>query len=308
MAFLAAVLGGFLQEVRRNSHSMGDPYPLTFPSRLTQAGILPIRKREVRFAVGQPNGLTSNSWKFWANKKGDIYIACRDSFKYARVSLHVSGRWRMGFTTAALKENSSILQPGENRAWEVWDRPSPTFPKTTIAFRLYFPTSELAVLPEQRPVDEWREVIFIEPAPAGNGKLTALTLFMTDGDVEPRHRVRAELSLGLLGNWTQHVRPASGSCRARGKNPEDHREEDSRSSISNAHFWAGDAGKHLHIRARPLGGRLSLFSRCLRQSIGRGVNPRFILAKDCLRFSTFGARRSPRWGSSAFGRAHGHPR
>ncbi len=210
---------------------MGDPYPLTFPSRLTQAGILPTRKREVRFAVGLPNGLTSNSWKVWANKKGDIYIACRDSFKQARVSLHVSGRWRMGFTTEALKEDPSLLHPGENRVWEVWDRPPRAFPNTTIAFRLYFPTAELAVLPEQRPVDEWREVIFIEPAPPGTGKLTALTLFVTDGDVEPRHEFEFELSLGLLGNRTQHVRPASGSRRARGKNPEDHREEGSRSSI-----------------------------------------------------------------------------
>ena len=44
--------------------------PLTFPSHLTQAGILPIRKGPVRFAVGSPEGLTSNSWTLWANGEG----------------------------------------------------------------------------------------------------------------------------------------------------------------------------------------------------------------------------------------------
>jgi hypothetical protein len=94
-------------------------YPLTFPSRLTQAGVLPIRKGPVRFAVGPPNGLTSNSWKLWANRKGDVYIACRDNFKEAKVSLHASGRWRMGFAASALIKKVN-LPPVQNRAWEVW--------------------------------------------------------------------------------------------------------------------------------------------------------------------------------------------
>src|SRR5271167_2796153 len=92
-------------------------YPLTFPSRLTQAGVLPIRKGPVRFAVGPPNGPTSNSRKLWANRKGDVYIACRDDFKEAKVSLHASGRWRMGFTASALIKNVN-LPPEQNQAWE----------------------------------------------------------------------------------------------------------------------------------------------------------------------------------------------
>jgi hypothetical protein len=133
-------------------------YPLTFPSRLTQAGILPIRKGPVRFAVGPPNGLTSNSWTLWANRKGDVYISCRDNFKEAKVSLHASGRWRMGFTSAALAKNPNLVPLEGNRAWEVWDQPPPQLPNVTIAFRLYFPTSELAVRPEQRQPDQWRSI------------------------------------------------------------------------------------------------------------------------------------------------------
>jgi hypothetical protein len=148
----------FFKNVRRDSHSMGDPYPLAFPSKLTQAGILPIRKGPARFAVGFPNGLTSNSWSLWANRKGDVYIACRDNFKETKVSLHASGRWRMGFTTEALAKNPNLVPLEENRAWEVWDKPPPKLPNVTIAFRLFFPTSELAVRPEQRLAHEWRKV------------------------------------------------------------------------------------------------------------------------------------------------------
>ncbi len=52
--------------------------PWTSTALWTQAGLLPIRKGPVRFAVGPSDGLTSNSWKVWANKKGDVYIACWD--------------------------------------------------------------------------------------------------------------------------------------------------------------------------------------------------------------------------------------
>ena len=115
-------------------------FPLTSPAQLARAGILPVRRGPVRFAVGPPNGVTSNSWKLWAGKNGDVYIACRDNFKEAKVSLHASGRWRMGFTTEALTKSPNLPLGGRDRAWEVWDKPPPTLPNTTIAFRLVFPT------------------------------------------------------------------------------------------------------------------------------------------------------------------------
>jgi hypothetical protein len=45
---------------------------------------------------------------------------------------------------------------------------------------------------------------FIEPAPPGNGKLTALTLFVTNGDVELKHESEPSFRLGslLIGNNT----------------------------------------------------------------------------------------------------------
>jgi hypothetical protein len=78
-----------------------------------------------------------------------------------------------------------LIAADANRAWEVWDKPPEVLPKTTTAFHLYFPTSELAVLPEQRVGKAWKDVIFIEAAPPG--KVTIITLFITSGDFDLRH-------------------------------------------------------------------------------------------------------------------------
>ncbi|HEY6618725.1 MAG TPA: DUF5677 domain-containing protein [Steroidobacteraceae bacterium] len=90
----------------------------------------------------------------------------------------------MGFTTEAVAKNKRLLSDGQNRAWDVWDRPPPSLPGVTAAFHLFFPTSELAVRPNQRPVDQWQHVIFIEPAP--RGQMVNVTLFITAGDPELR--------------------------------------------------------------------------------------------------------------------------
>jgi hypothetical protein len=161
--------------------------PMISPWMLAQTGRLPLKNQPVRFAVGDPNALTSNSWRVWAEKERELYIACRDNFREAKVSLHASGRWRMGFTTHAIAKNPHLLPAlDENRAWEVWDKPPAVLPQTITAFHLYFPTSELAVRPAQRTGKLWKDdVIFIEAGPPG--KMTILTLFITNGDVNPVH-------------------------------------------------------------------------------------------------------------------------
>jgi hypothetical protein len=140
----------------------------------------PIRRGPVRFAVGHPNGLTSNAWIVWTGKPGDIYMACRDNFKEAKVSLHASGRWRMAWTEKAVEKNSKLLWDGGRRTWDVWDKPPPSLPGVVTAFHLVFPTSELAVRPEQRPPNDWSRVVYIEAAPPG--QMILVTLFVTNGD------------------------------------------------------------------------------------------------------------------------------
>ena len=158
--------------------------PMISNAELTRAGLFPVRGREVRFAVGDPNGLTSNSWKVKAKKKGDIYIICRDNFKEAKVSLHPRGGWRMAFTTEAIKKNPKLMVE-KNRDWAVWDEPLTTLPNTIVAFHLYFPTSELSVSPQHRKSDDWKGTIYIEAGPPG--KLTTVTLFITVGEPKPTH-------------------------------------------------------------------------------------------------------------------------
>lgn len=171
--------------------------PPMIPNTLAaQLGFIPMRRGPVRFAVGPPNGFTSNAWRIWTTKHGDVYIACRDNFREAKVSLHASGRWRMGFTTEAVVKNRNLLLTDQNRAWEVWDEPPVSLPNTVIAFRLLFPPSELAVRPEQRVPNEWANVVYIEAAPPG--KLTVLTLFVTVGDVVLRHKSEPSFCLASL--------------------------------------------------------------------------------------------------------------
>lgn len=176
---------------------------------------LPLLKGPVRFAVGPPDGLTSNAWKVWTGKAGDVYIACRDNFKEAKVSLHASGRWRMGFTTEALNKNERLIASGQNRAWEVWDEPPASLPESVVAFKLLFPTSELAVRPEQRRPKQWQGVMHIESAP--QGKVTVVTLFVTEGAPTLKHESEPSfclaslpIGIGRRAQLVAHTDPSSG--------------------------------------------------------------------------------------------------
>jgi len=162
----------------------------------TQLGLIPMMQGPIRFAVGPPYGRTSNAWRLWTTKHGDVYVACRDNFKEAKVSLHAKGRWRMGFTTEAVAKNRALVPADQNRAWEVWDEPPASLPSTVIAFRLLFPTSELAVRPEQRVSNKWANVVYFEAAPPG--KLMTLTLFVTAGDVVLTHESEPSFCLAAL--------------------------------------------------------------------------------------------------------------
>jgi len=156
---------------------------------------LPIRHGPVRFAIGSPHGLASNSWRVWV-KREQVYIACRDNFKEAKVSLHSEGKWRMGFTEEAIRRKPSLLPEGQNRAWDLWDEPPPSLPNTIIAFRLPFLTSELAVPPQRRAPADWKNVIYVEAAPPG--KMTTVTLFITRGDPELKHETEPSVRIASL--------------------------------------------------------------------------------------------------------------
>ena len=149
----------------------------------------PITTSPLRFAIGDPAGLTSNSWKVWVHGEDDVYLACRDNYKELKVSLHASGRWRMGFTQEAVGtvRERNLLGPDEDRAWSVWDQPPEVIPASTAAFRLFFFPQHLAVTPGHRTSRLWRrEQIYVRaPQPPA---ITIVTLWVTQG----AHVLRAE--------------------------------------------------------------------------------------------------------------------
>jgi hypothetical protein len=104
----------------------------------------------------------------------------------------------MGFTLEAIKKNPKLVAMNQNRAWRVWDEPPAQLPNVVMAFRLIFPTSELAVNPDQRPPKKWKNIIFVEAAPIGSGKMVVANLFVTNGDITLRHESEPSIWLASL--------------------------------------------------------------------------------------------------------------
>ena len=104
----------------------------------------------------------------------------------------------MAFTEEAITQDPSLVSPGEDRVWEVWDEPPVVVPDVVVAFRLVFPTSELGVKPDQRTTKNWRKTVFIEAAPDGSGNLTVVTLFVTKDDPDLRHASQPSFRLASL--------------------------------------------------------------------------------------------------------------
>ena len=124
---------------------------------------LPINgRRKLRFAVGTPNGQTSNSWLIDTGKKGDIYVICRDNFSDSKVSLHASGKWRYAFSDSLAKDRPDLVPPGSDRAQLKWNPPDGWKKQPIVAFELHVPQSGLYLAPSNR--NNWKsDVIFIEP-------------------------------------------------------------------------------------------------------------------------------------------------
>ena len=157
---------------------MMPPVPFTPPA----AAGLPIRKGSAQFAVGAPDGISSNCWKFFTTKSG-IYLVCRDNFKEVKVSLHTSGTWRMGFTEQAVADRPDLVSAiTGDRVWDKWEEPTEIKPGVVVAFRMAFPTSELALDPQVREPSNWKKTHFFEAGPMGTGMMTVATVLLTQED------------------------------------------------------------------------------------------------------------------------------
>lgn len=120
---------------------------------------LPLRKREIRFSVGTPNGASTNSWRFWA-RGNDVYLACRDNFREMKLSLHASGSWRLAFTSEAVEQNPALRLPSGDRVISKW-QPNLDASQAVVAFELVVPPVSLYLGPKQR-VGWPTDVVFVE--------------------------------------------------------------------------------------------------------------------------------------------------
>jgi hypothetical protein len=157
-------------------------------------------KKGVSFAVGDPTGSTSDSWKL-LNHKRDVYLTNRDGMPGLKLSLHDPSAkknpnarsWRMAFAKESPEAKRLYAATGD-RIWEAWDPPAPQLPNTQIVFRVKFITSELARPPEHRK--KWEDVVIVKPAPSGS--IVHATLFITQGAFPLRHESGASFPLACL--------------------------------------------------------------------------------------------------------------
>jgi hypothetical protein len=173
----------------------------------------PLTGRAVRFAVGTPDAASTNSWRVWTSRD-DAYIACRDNFREFKISLHASGKWRLGFTSTAIKERPDLIATGGDRAWHKWtpDLSDPT--RAIIAFQLLVPAEGLYLTKAQR--GDWPpSVVFVEPLEAAN-HVTIVSVVVVPGKEHLQAKgLLAVLPLGVhrtvqvFGSYQsdEHIRP-----------------------------------------------------------------------------------------------------
>lgn len=139
---------------------------------------LPLVRQPLRFAVGVPTGASTNSWKVWV--RGDnVYVACRDSFREIKVSLHASGIWRVGFTDDFAKQRPDILPVGGDRVWKKWTPRLDDQHRSVIGFQLAAPAPSLYLEPRDRR--RWPpSVVFVEP-PSAPRLMTVISVVIVLG-------------------------------------------------------------------------------------------------------------------------------
>ncbi len=151
---------------------------------------LPITSRRFRFSGGDPTGGTANRFTANANRKGDVYITCGDA-KGQKTSLHASGVCHRKFERFIVEGRPDLCPKGTDPTTLRWKMPVLAFPGVTFAFRFYFMAEEMVIQPEQRDAEDWKDVVFVSPAPPGF--LTRVTLVLIDKTVNVKGEGRSML-------------------------------------------------------------------------------------------------------------------
>jgi hypothetical protein len=138
---------------------------------------LPITASPLRVAIGTPDGRSTNSWKVWVHGD-DTYVACRDSFRELKASLHASGTWRFGFTEKFAASRPEVLD-GRDRAWKKWQPDLSDPSKPVIGFQVVATPSSLYLEPQHRA--SWPDsIVFVEPSP-DQSRMTVVSVTVVQG-------------------------------------------------------------------------------------------------------------------------------
>ena len=159
---------------------------------------LPLRKGPVRFGVLKRDNLSSNSWRVWTTRAGDVYIACRDHMTDQKISLHQSGKQQIAFTS----ESGIETTPGSRYVDRWWEPEHARDSKVTPTFMLFFPSWALTL--NQAIRDEnlsvWnKNQVFIEAAESPVATIVSFTI--TDDDLTLSFNTEGEspnIPLGIL--------------------------------------------------------------------------------------------------------------
>ena len=156
---------------------------------------IPIRQGPIRFAVMAKNGLSSNTWRVWTESSGDVYIACRDSLREIKVSLHQSGKQHVAYTS-----ESGLEMTAGSRFWARWNEPQhANDSQATSSFRLVFPNWALRLNYDDRQANpkKWRaNQLFIEVADSNS--VTVVSFFITDQGLNLTRDNPRSFPLGIL--------------------------------------------------------------------------------------------------------------
>jgi hypothetical protein len=93
----------------------------------------------IRFAVGEPNGRRSGTWRLWGDKKGDVYLSMRTCGRMLKASFDRDRRCSVGFTSEYEKIAKERFKVA-NRHWERWKLPDGEVVRLA---QIVFPDSDL---------------------------------------------------------------------------------------------------------------------------------------------------------------------
>ena len=128
---------------------------------------MPEGEQVLRFAVGNPTGARSRTWRLWVpKKKSDLYISSRTLGSSVKVSLHEPGPARFALTSEWVRRTGFKAPEAKDRRLAVeWDRPRQRPPRQVARpFSIIVPYDE--VLGRGSP--EKAKVEWVSPPPEGN--------------------------------------------------------------------------------------------------------------------------------------------